>query len=101
MKHFKISAPIYSFNTTVEHDEREYEVEVFYKVCAGHKATSLTPAEPEVVEIVNVRGIDFEPDLYAWDRLEQEAADDALEMAEDDELGLVHSFRQIAPGVGL
>lgn len=68
----------FTFETYVERNEREYAVEVEYRIVPGCRATTLTPAEPETVEITALR-CDIDLTDAELDELEDEAFADAQE----------------------
>lgn len=70
-----------TLETYVERNEREYAVEVEYRVIAARSATTLTPAEPETVELVRWTTLGSDIDLTdaELDELEDEAFADAQE----------------------
>lgn len=72
----------FTFETYVERNEREYAVEVEYRIVPGCSATTLTPAEPETVEITALRcDIDLTDDEY--ETLLDECHDHARDAIED------------------
>lgn len=74
--------PTFTFETYVERNDREHAVEVEYRVIAARSATTLTPAEPETVEITALRcDIDLTDDEY--ETLLDECHDHARDAIED------------------
>lgn len=76
----------FTFETTLtrieaaNRPEREIGCEVEYRVRPAIRATAITPAEPESIEIVNVK-TDGGVELTAWeyDELQSEAEADAVD----------------------
>ncbi len=92
MRHTPITAQTHSFESCIARTkdnmergaEREYEITVEYRIHRGCAQTHTQPGEDDSVEIISVRGVDFDLTEWEYEQLEQEAAEHAADMAEDD-----------------
>ncbi len=92
MRHTPITAQTHSFESCIARTkdnmergaEREFDITVEYQIIPGCAQTYGQPGEPSSVEILSVRGVDFDLTEWEYEQLEQEAAEHAADMAEDD-----------------